>query len=76
MRTDELALITRAAAESPARPRAELRLVVADQGADEIHAGTGEQVQAVEEFDRQDVARLLAASEHGSIQVFLVGQLG
>ena len=38
-------------------PEPILRLVVTHQGPNEIDAGVGEQVEAIEQFDRQDVAR-------------------
>ena len=65
-----------AAADAQRDPEAVLRLIVTHQGPDEIHARFREQVQAIEQFDRQDIAWLLAASELGPVQVFLVGKLG
>ena len=60
----------------PSTPTADTVTGHSEPGANEIHPCAGEQIQAVEDFDRQDISWLIGSPEPGSFQIFLVGQLG
>ena len=53
----------------------ELGAVIVDDGIDVFHTGIGQQVEAIQELDRQHVARAVGAHRQRAVEVFVICQI-